>query len=82
MNDIAPDLSPVFRFPFEYDAFDQERERLGRPSCRVCGCSDSTPCEGGCWWWAPDLCSSCAGLEIGGTRPRPFLSPAEPRQVA
>lgn len=33
-------------------------------TCRVCGCSDYSACDGGCWW-VPDpeglgsLCSSC-----------------------
>jgi hypothetical protein len=41
----------------------------GRPTstttrtCRVCGCTDFTPCTGpndyACWWTAPDLCSIC-----------------------
>jgi PRTRC genetic system protein A len=31
--------------------------------CRVCGCTDSTPCEGGCAWVEPDLCSACAFAE-------------------
>jgi hypothetical protein len=45
-------------------------------ACRVCGCTDYSACEGGCWW-VPDpevlghLCSSCADatdepLEGGG----------------
>lgn len=29
--------------------------------CRVCGCGDSNPCEGGCYWIEPDLCSKCEG---------------------
>lgn len=29
-------------------------------ACRVCGCTDCQACEGGCWWVAADLCSSCA----------------------
>jgi PRTRC genetic system protein A len=29
-------------------------------TCRVCGCTESTPCEGGCEWVEPDLCSACA----------------------
>lgn len=29
-------------------------------ACRVCGCTDFQACEGGCWWVAVDLCSSCA----------------------
>jgi hypothetical protein len=28
--------------------------------CRVCGCSWNNPCEGGCYWVEPDLCSKCA----------------------
>ena len=28
--------------------------------CRVCGCTDFSPCPGGCAWVQPDLCSSCA----------------------
>jgi hypothetical protein len=28
--------------------------------CRRCGCSDLDPCQGGCSWVAPDLCSACA----------------------
>lgn len=27
--------------------------------CRVCGCTDSNACEGGCYWVEPDLCSRC-----------------------
>lgn len=30
--------------------------------CRVCGCTEHTPCEDGCWWVEADLCSSCAAL--------------------
>lgn len=31
-----------------------------RQACRVCGCSHYDPCEEGCWWVEPDLCSACA----------------------
>lgn len=27
--------------------------------CRVCGCTNLSSCEGGCWWIDNDLCSSC-----------------------
>lgn len=27
--------------------------------CRSCGCSNLSACEGGCWWFEDDLCSSC-----------------------
>jgi PRTRC genetic system protein A len=33
---------------------------LDEPACRVCGCTESSPCEGGCEWVEPDLCSACA----------------------
>lgn len=29
--------------------------------CKSCGCTQDNPCEGRCWWVAPDLCSSCEG---------------------
>lgn len=28
--------------------------------CRVCGCTDSNACLGGCYWVEDDLCSKCA----------------------
>lgn len=28
--------------------------------CSVCGCTNDNPCEGGCAWVEPDLCSACA----------------------
>ena len=31
-----------------------------RQACRVCGCSHYDPCEEGCWWVEPDLCSQCS----------------------
>lgn len=27
--------------------------------CRVCGCTQDDPCEGGCYWVEEDLCSAC-----------------------
>lgn len=27
--------------------------------CRVCGCTNLSSCEGGCWWVEDDLCSTC-----------------------
>lgn len=29
-------------------------------ACVVCGCTNDRPCEGGCAWVAPRLCSRCA----------------------
>lgn len=34
-------------------------------ACRVCGCTDFQACEGGCWWVAADLCSSCSDAPSG-----------------
>jgi hypothetical protein len=37
----------------------------GAATCRVCGCTDDTACFGGCYWVAPDLCSSCGDAPGG-----------------
>jgi hypothetical protein len=29
-------------------------------ACYGCGCTDSMACPGGCYWVAPNLCSTCA----------------------
>lgn len=47
---------------------------LPEPACRVCGCTHHHPCEGGCHWVSPGLCSRCAQ---GGR----FLTP-DPVEVA
>lgn len=28
-------------------------------TCRVCGCTNARPCEGGCSWAQPNLCDRC-----------------------
>lgn len=33
---------------------------LGIRTCRVCGCTDESACDGGCSWIGDDLCSACA----------------------
>ena len=35
------------------------RQSLQIQRCRVCGCTETCACEGGCWWVEPDLCSAC-----------------------
>ncbi|HEY0410206.1 MAG TPA: hypothetical protein VGE42_08050, partial [Candidatus Dormibacteraeota bacterium] len=47
-------------------ADDGEEEDVTR--CRVCGCTEDEPCEGGCEWVEDpldegELCSRCAGEE-------------------
>lgn len=37
------------------------REHELQRACRVCGCTDSHACFGGCYWVDEDLCSSCVG---------------------
>lgn len=34
--------------------------------CRYCGCTERTPCRGGCFWVTPDLCSGCAKPYLAG----------------
>ncbi len=38
-------------------------------TCRVCGCTDSTPCltaRGPCYWIEKNLCSACKGKNVPG----------------
>lgn len=56
-------------------------------TCRDCGCTDETGCEGGCTWVADDLCSACqakaisaAGSEIKVTDKRRFAEPESASQ--
>ena len=44
-------------------------------SCRVCGCTDTRACEGGCWWVDVDLCSTCARKHAVRERPILFSGP-------
>ena len=40
--------------------------RIEPRKCRVCGCTETTPCmtnSGPCYWVEPDLCSACAAGE-------------------
>ena len=32
--------------------------------CKVCGCTDSQACKGGCFWVEKGLCSKCAMKEL------------------
>ncbi|HWV38573.1 MAG TPA: hypothetical protein VN033_08840 [Vulgatibacter sp.] len=40
-----------------------ELDQIRGPVCRVCGCSEFDPCEGGCGWADPTLCTECVGKE-------------------
>lgn len=28
--------------------------------CSICGCTDERACPGGCYWYAPGVCTACA----------------------
>lgn len=53
--------------------------------CRECGCTDTQPCEEGCWWLTDDLCSACAekrGLDLREEPPRAaVVKPERPTVV-
>lgn len=36
----------------------------GAVACRVCGCTDSYGCPGGCSWAESDLCTSCVAAGV------------------
>ncbi|MFE0453126.1 DUF6919 domain-containing protein [Streptomyces sp. NPDC058914] len=46
----------------------------GEARCGVCGCTENTPCPGGCWWvpnlLMDDLCSTCVAWYSGQARSR------------
>lgn len=37
--------------------------------CRVCGCTDATPCPSGCAWVEKDLCSQCVDKPEAKVKP-------------
>lgn len=49
-------------------------------ACRVCGCTESNPCDGGCWWVEDDLCNRCFIPDIEATAN--ILSLVRTREVA
>ncbi len=52
-----------------HDGFDEVSADFDDPlperTCRVCGCTDSRACPGGCYWVQEDLCSRCAEILRG-----------------
>jgi hypothetical protein len=67
-DEVRADLRPPYRrlttSPRDAARFEeihrQRRIEAGiEDACRVCGCSESRPCEGGCVWVEVDLCSRC-----------------------
>jgi hypothetical protein len=32
--------------------------------CRICGCTDTQACRGGCSWAAPEICSQCVDKKV------------------
>lgn len=50
---------------FPDEALDKMATALMEPvrTCRHCGCTDEHACPGGCYWIAPDVCSSNACVD-------------------
>jgi hypothetical protein len=40
---------------------------MKKQKCKKCGCTTERACEGGCYWFALDLCSRCALPGMGDT---------------
>ena len=62
-REMKPDIAR--RCKLVTKAIQKTLDSLPAPSdaeraCRVCGCTESTPCDGGCSWVEYDLCSACA----------------------
>lgn len=41
-----------------------ENREQTEQTCRICGCTDSKACEGGCSWVLPGICSKCVTREV------------------
>lgn len=61
---IGPPDPPASFQPqwFERRLEEEMDDGRGEVQCRLCACTESSACEGGCWWRERDLCSSCDQL--------------------
>lgn len=60
----APEWKPLRQFIILAMASgpdETEKSKLQKGVCRVCGCTESTPCPGGCAWTdeTETLCTTC-----------------------
>jgi len=70
---IGAEVIKALRYAFAFDArvlrwladLRSSPGLLAPRLCRKCACSEFDPCDGGCWWVAEDLCSSCPVDEPG-----------------
>jgi len=46
----------------------RQRKKTRQHPCRKCGCTDTKPCPGGCYWVEDDLCSSCVEVKVTDKR--------------
>lgn len=53
LTDCVPNIDDIHGRPIDLNP-------LGIRTCTTCGCTHTTPCEGGCSWVGPTLCSACA----------------------
>lgn len=65
----------------------EEAAPVAEARCRVCGCTETTPCmtdKGPCSWVEPDLCSACAEVNrtIAGPAKEVAEEAAEPAEQA
>jgi ParB/RepB/Spo0J family partition protein len=55
----ATGKKPAARARPQAEDLDEDLQDQDVHACRECGCTEDTPCEGGCWWVEDDLCSAC-----------------------
>lgn len=55
----AYDETPDFVETAKVMASTESQQDIKEQTCRICGCTDSKACEGGCSWVLPGLCSKC-----------------------
>ena len=58
-EECGGDVLELAQRAFEFGVAFATNTGNGRRTCRICGCWELAACDGGCWWVAEDLCSSC-----------------------
>lgn len=52
----------VDHFNYSLHTWSEQQLHIVR-ACKHCGCTDGDPCEGGCEWVKPGVCSNCMDVE-------------------
>lgn len=82
-SNVSLSVRSVRQLLIHIESLQNSLEANDIPVCRLCGCTEVTPCEPPCGWAEGDLCTSCAPFAIAlsepaATPPLVLLPPAKP----